>query len=72
MNEYGLWALPLVLLLAVAVSLYEIVWKGRGERKLIKTLKEEASIVGDNPDEILNRLVMEYANKKRHEQAGRN
>jgi len=67
MNEYGLWALPLVLVIAFIVWLYEVGWKRRNERKLIKRLKEEASIAGDNPDEVLRSLLMSYVNKKQRE-----
>lgn len=71
MNEYGLWALPFVIILAAIVGLYDIVWKGREDRKLIKLLKEEASVAGDDPDEIFRNVVMKSIADSRRKQTER-
>ena len=69
MNEYGLWALPLILALFAIFSLYEVLWKGRHDREILRFLREEAAMAGDNPDEILQKLVMQYVSKNRHKQS---
>lgn len=71
MNEYGLWALPAVIILAFIVWLYEVGWKQRDERKLIKFFKEEAEAAGEIPDDALKKLIMDYASEKRYGRAGK-
>lgn len=71
MNEYGLWSLPFVIILAFIVWLHEVGWKQRDERKLLNYFKEEAKIAGDNPDEVLHKLIMDYVNKKHMEHSKR-
>lgn len=65
---FGMNWLFLVLIVGSIYELYVILWKGREDRKLIRFLKEEA-YGHDDPDKVLNIIVMEYVTKKRLKQA---
>lgn len=62
-SMYGMNWFLLVLILGCIYELYAVVWKGRGDRKLIEKLKDSADRRNDDPDTILEKIVREYTGK---------